>query len=260
VVIANDLWDHLKRAIELVLSVALIILSLPISILLAMVVWVQDPGPLLFAKIVVTRGGGSFRQLKLRSMIKNAEHATGAIPAALVDARVTWLGHALRRTHIDELPQMINIARGEMSLVGPRPERVRFVRQHLEKWPRYRCRHAVRPGLAGMAQVYGDYYSTPREKLRYDLLYIRRRSFGLDLKLFVSAMLLGLIGVWPGMHRGRRAFNARRQEQRWRAAYEALHGGEPEAQSAKRKAQSAKRENAKHTAQSSTAQSVERGA
>ncbi len=80
-----------------------------------------------------------------------------------------------------------------------------------------------------MAQVYGDYYSTPREKLRYDLLYIRRRSFGLDLKLFMSATLLGLIGLWPGMHRGRRAFTLRRQEERWRKAYEALHGGEPDA-------------------------------
>jgi lipopolysaccharide/colanic/teichoic acid biosynthesis glycosyltransferase len=229
VVIANDVWDHVKRGIEIVLSVALIILSLPISLLLAMVIWVQDPGPLLFAKIVVTRGGRTFRQLKLRSMIKDAEQATGAIPAALVDARITPLGQALRRTHIDELPQMINIAWGDMSLVGPRPERVRFVRQHLKKWPNYRCRHAVRPGLAGMAQVYGDYYSTPREKLRYDLLYIRRRSFGLDLKLFASATLLGLIGLWPGMHRGRRAFTARRQEERWRRAYEALHGGEPDA-------------------------------
>ena len=232
IVIANDLWDHLKRVLEVVLALALIVLSLPISILLAMVIWMQDPGPLLFAKIVVTRGGRSFKQLKLRSMVKNAEQATGAIPAALADVRVTPLGQALRRTHIDELPQMINIAWGDMSLVGPRPERVRFVRQHLQKWPRYRFRHAVRPGLAGIAQVYGDYYSTPREKLRYDLLYIRRRSFGLDLRLFLSATSLGLLGLWPGMHRGRRAFTARRQEERWRKAYEALHGGEPDTPSA----------------------------
>jgi len=225
VVLAEDTWDHLKRGVELLLSLALIILSLPISVLLAMVVWWQDPGPLLFAKIVVTRGGSSFRQFKLRSMIKDAEQATGAIPAALDDQRVTAFGQVLRRTHIDELPQMINIARGEMSLVGPRPERTIFVRRHLTSMPHYTLRHAVRPGLAGMAAIYGDYYSTPREKLRYDLLYIRRRSFGLDLRLFLNATLVGLVGRWPGMHRGRRLFTARRQEQRWREAYEALHGG-----------------------------------
>ncbi|MDQ5853228.1 MAG: sugar transferase [Chloroflexota bacterium] len=127
VVVAGDLWDHLKRGIELLLSLVLIVLSLPISVLLAIAVWLQDPGPLLFAKISVTRGGKSFRQLKLRSMVKNAEQTTGTIPAALDDPRITLLGQVLRRTHIDELPQMINIARGEMSLVGPRPERTVFL-------------------------------------------------------------------------------------------------------------------------------------
>lgn len=226
VVLANDLWDHAKRAIELVLVLILIICSLPISILLAMAIWIQDPGPLLFAKIVVTRGGGSFRQLKLRSMVKDAEQETGAVPAALDDKRITWLGRALRRTHIDELPQMINIALGQMSLVGPRPERTIFVQRHLRQWPNYASRHSVRPGLAGMAAIYGDYYSVPREKLRYDLLYIKRRSLGLDLKLFVIALLASLVGVWPGMHRGRRVIIERRQEERWQRAYLALHGAD----------------------------------
>ena len=225
VALANTLWDNVKRVLEILLTLALIILSLPISVMLAMVIWLQDPGPLLIAKVVVTRGGKSFRQLKLRSMIKNAEQATGAIPAALDDQRVTAFGQVLRRTHIDELPQMINIALGQMSLVGPRPERTIFVHRHLATIPGYVRRHAVRPGLAGMAAVYGDYYSTPREKLRYDLLYIRRRSLGLDLKLLLTATMIGLVGVWPGMNRGRRAFTGRRQEERWQRAYEALHGG-----------------------------------
>jgi lipopolysaccharide/colanic/teichoic acid biosynthesis glycosyltransferase len=190
-----------------------------------MVIWLQDPGPLLLAKVVVTRGGKSFRQLKLRSMIKDAEQATGAIPAALDDQRITPFGQVLRRTHIDELPQMINIALGQMSLVGPRPERTVFVHRHIATIPGYIKRHAVRPGLAGMAAVYGDYYSTPREKLRYDLLYIRRRSLGLDVKLLAIATMIGLVGVWPGMNRGRRRFTGRRQEERWQRAYEALHGG-----------------------------------
>ncbi len=224
--LANDLWDHVKRVVELLLSLALIVVSLPISVLLAMMIWLQDPGPLLVAKVAVTRGGKSFHQFKLRSMIKNAEQATGPVPAAPGDARITPFGQALRKTHIDELPQMINILRGEMSLVGPRPERTIFVRRHLQSLPRYRLRHAVRPGLAGMAQVYGDYYSTPREKLRYDLLYIKRRRFGLDIKLFLSATLFAFLGVWPGMNRGRRLFTEQHQARRYRQAHLALSGVE----------------------------------
>jgi hypothetical protein len=146
----------------------------------------------------------------------------------LDDQRVTFFGQMLRRTHIDELPQMINILAGQMSLVGPRPERTVFVRRHIQHWPTYAQRHAVRPGLAGMAAVFGDYYSVPREKLRYDLLYIKRRSLGLDLRLFITALLVALVGVWPGMNRGRRRYIGRRQEERWRRAYEALHGGTPD--------------------------------
>jgi lipopolysaccharide/colanic/teichoic acid biosynthesis glycosyltransferase len=236
VVLANDLWDHVKRGLEIVLALALIVVSLPISIGLAMVIWVQDPGPLLIAKVAVTRGGRSFHLYKLRSMIKNAEQATGAVPAAPDDERITRFGHALRRMHIDELPQMVNIARGDMSLVGPRPERTVFVRRHITRLPHYVLRHAVRPGLAGMAAVYGDYWSTPREKLRYDLLYIKRRSFALDLKLLLAAALSALGVFWPGMNRGRRAWNEQRKDERFRRAYEALHGGEPEPRAPARQA------------------------
>jgi lipopolysaccharide/colanic/teichoic acid biosynthesis glycosyltransferase len=218
-------WDYGKRAVEAVTSLAVIAVSLPISIPLTMAVWFQDPGPLLVAKVAVMRAGRSFNQLKLRSMVKNAEASTGPVPASPDDGRVTWLGGVLRRTHIDELPQMINIARGEMSFVGPRPERTVFVQRHLENVPDYALRHAVRPGLAGMAQVYGDYYSTPAQKLRYDLLYIRRRSLALDLQLFTSAVLIALFGVYPGGRRQRRHHQQRRYErQRWRAAYTALRG------------------------------------
>jgi lipopolysaccharide/colanic/teichoic acid biosynthesis glycosyltransferase len=228
-VLANDLGDHVKRAVELVLALLLIALSLPISILLVIVVWLQDPGPLLVVKIAVTRGGRSFRQYKLRSMIKDAERETGTVPAAPGDTRITPLGRLLRRMHIDELPQMFNIAFGDMSLVGPRPDRTVFAYRNLQTLPGYPLRHAVRPGLAGLAAVFGDSYSTPREKLRYDLLYIRRRSLGLDLKIFMTAALFALLGVGPGMNRGRRLYIQRRQEERWRRAYEALHGGVPEA-------------------------------
>lgn len=222
--LADGGWDRVKRVIELIIALMTITLSLPISILLIVVIWLQDPGPLFVAKVAVTRGGRSFHQFKLRSMIKNAEDATGAVPAAPDDRRITRVGYVLRRTHIDELPQMLNIVWGDMSLVGPRPDRTVFARRNLHTLPRYPLRHVVRPGLAGFAQVFGDYYSTPREKLRYDLLYIRHRSFGLDLRLFATATLLALTGVAPGMNRGRRQFRMRREEERWRDAYNALHG------------------------------------
>jgi len=223
IALADGPGDRAKRILEALLALAIILVSLPISTLLAIAVWLEDPGPLLVAKVAVRRGGRSFHQLKLRSMVKDAEGATGPVPAAPADARVTRLGNLLRRTHIDELPQLLNILRGDMSLVGPRPERTVFVLRHLASIPRYAERHAVRPGLAGLAQVYGDYYSTPREKLRYDLLYIRNRGLVLDLKLFGAAVLLALFGVSPRHHPHRHA-TGQGQDQRWRRAYRALRG------------------------------------
>jgi lipopolysaccharide/colanic/teichoic acid biosynthesis glycosyltransferase len=228
IALANELWDHVKRVIEAVVALALIVLTLPISIILAMIVWFQDPGPLFHVKIAVTRGGRSFRQFKLRSMIKDAERDTGTVPAAPGDTRITLFGRLLRRTHIDELPQMFNILIGDMSLVGPRPDRTVFAYRNMQALPLYKYRHVVRPGLSGLAQVCGDAYSTPREKLRYDLLYIQRRSLGLDCQLFVTAGLLGLFGVAPGLSKGRRLFIERHREERYRRAYAALHGGSPD--------------------------------
>jgi len=161
-------------------------------------------------------------------MIKDAERTTGVVPAAPGDARIAPFGHLLRRTHIDELPQMLNIALGDMSLVGPRPDRTVIAYRNLHALPRYPLRHVVRPGLAGLAAVFGDSYSTPREKLRYDLLYIRRRSFDLDCKIFFTAALIALTGFGPGVNRGRRLYIQQHQEQRWRRAYAALHGGTPD--------------------------------
>lgn len=225
VVPAHRLWDHAKRGIDAAASLTILIVSLPISIPLTMALWWQDPGPLLVAKVAVRQAGKSFKQLKLRTMIKDAEAATGPVPAAPTDARVTRLGGLLRRTHIDELPQMINIAIGQMSLVGPRPERTVFVARHLTNVPGYAERHRVPPGLAGMAQVYGDYYSTPREKLRYDRLYIRKRGPALDVHLFLTAVALAFFGVRPGVrHRRRERQRMRQQDRRYGRAYEALRG------------------------------------
>lgn len=221
-------YDPLKRAIDALLALVIIVVSLPISVPLVLALWLQDPGPLLVAKVTVRRGGESFGQLKLRTMIKDAEGATGPVPASPDDGRVTRLGGLLRRTHLDELPQMWNIAKGDMSLVGPRPERTVFVQRHLRTIPGYAERHVVRPGLAGMAQVYGDYYSTPREKLRYDRLYIRRRSLDLDAHLFGAALFIAFLGVRPGArHRRRERARAREEGRRFDRAYRALRGEAP---------------------------------
>ncbi len=222
---ARTAWDRAKRLFDAAIALLILFVSLPISIPLTMALWWQDPGPLLVAKVAVRQGGKSFRQLKLRTMVKNAEAATGPVPAAPTDARVTRLGGLLRRTHIDELPQMINIALGQMSLVGPRPERTVFVARHLVQVPGYAERHAVPPGLAGLAQVYGDYYSTPREKLRYDRLYIRKRGPALDVHLFLTAVALAFLGIRPGArHRRRERLRQREQGRRYGRAYEALRG------------------------------------
>lgn len=224
VAVADRAFDRAKRAADALLAAAIVAVSLPIALPLVIALWLQDPGPLLVAKVAVKRGGRSFPQLKLRTMVKDAERATGPVPASPDDRRVTWLGGLLRRTHVDELPQMLNIARGDMSLVGPRPERTVFVQRHLAAVPGYALRHAVRPGLAGLAQVFGDYYSTPREKLRYDLLYIRRRGFGLDARLFGAALMLAFVGVAP--RRRGRTRPRRRGADRFDRAYRALRGEE----------------------------------
>lgn len=218
--VATSRWDRVKRAGEAAVSVLALLVSLPISVPLAIAVWLQDPGPLLVAKVAVKRAGHSFEQLKLRTMVKDAEAETGPVPAEPDDRRVTPLGGLLRRTHIDELPQVLNIARGDMSFVGPRPERTVFVERHLRSVPGYAGRHAVRPGLAGLAQVHGDYYSTPAQKLRYDLLYIRRRGPLLDVKVFWAAVLIALFGVRPGRRRAR----GLDERARWENAYAALRG------------------------------------
>jgi lipopolysaccharide/colanic/teichoic acid biosynthesis glycosyltransferase len=132
-------------------------------------------------------------------MLRGAEEVTGPILASEKDERVLIAGRLLRKTALDELPQLVNILRGEMSFVGPRPQRTVLVHQYLETLPQYAERHRVVPGLAGLAQVAGDYYLTPRQKLRFDRLYIQHISLGFDLKLFLLAFSIAFWFRWqPG--------------------------------------------------------------
>ncbi len=190
--------DGYKRAFDLtILAVSLVVFS-PIWIVLCagilLAIWLDDRGPLLYAQRRVGRGGREFTAFKFRTMLDDAEKLTGPVWAAGHDPRTTRVGRVLRPLHLDEMPQLLNILRGEMSLVGPRPERPELVRHFVEEAPRFSSRLRVLPGLTGLAQVRGRYDLPPRDKLRYDNLYIRRLGPVLDLKLLVLTVFVVLIG------------------------------------------------------------------
>jgi lipopolysaccharide/colanic/teichoic acid biosynthesis glycosyltransferase len=185
-----------KRLFDIGLALLGLILSIPVWLLSTFLIWIENPGPLLFVKNSVGKGGANFHQLKLRTMVREAENHTGPVLSSEEDERVLVIGRFLRKTALDELPQLINILRGEMSFVGPRPQRTVLVYSYLESMPEYAERHRVLPGLAGLAQVAGDYYLTPRQKLRFDRLYIRHRSLGFDLKLILLAFAVAFWFRW----------------------------------------------------------------
>ena len=208
-----------KRAFDLALGMAASLVALPLVTAIALAVWLEDPGPLFFVKNSVGRGGRSFRQWKIRTMVRSAEAETGPVLASETDERVLWTGRWLRKTALDELPQLLNILQGSMSFVGPRPQRTILVDTYLDRIPEYADRHAVAPGIAGLAQVAGDYYLTPRQKLRYDRLYVGHSGLAFDLKLVAIAFAMVFWLRWrPGwtgrlprswLHRRRRAMPSR---------------------------------------------------
>jgi len=188
-----------KRWFDILLSGLGLLIATPIWIACLFVIWFEDPGPLFFVKNSVGKGGRNFHQFKLRTMVRDAEMATGPILAAEEDQRTLHTGRFLRKTALDELPQLLNILRGDMSFVGPRPQRTVLVYEYLQSMPEFAERHQVLPGLAGLAQVAGHYYITPRQKLRYDRIYARHANLGFDLKLIVLAVFLVFFLRWkPG--------------------------------------------------------------
>jgi lipopolysaccharide/colanic/teichoic acid biosynthesis glycosyltransferase len=189
--IGRDLPGNvLKRAFDILIAGASLALAVPAGWLMALLLWWQDPGPILFVKNSVGLRGRNFRQLKFRTMVWGAEDQTGPVWAAEQDSRVLGIGRFLRKTALDELPQLWNILCGDMSFVGPRPQRTVLVATYLERMPQYALRHVVRPGLSGLAQVAGHYYLTPRQKLRYDLLYVNDATVCFDFRLLAIAFLL----------------------------------------------------------------------
>lgn len=200
---SGKLTSFAKRVFDVCLALVGLIIFLPVGLLSVFLVWFENPGPVLFVKNSVGRGGLNFRQYKFRTMVYGAENATGPVLASEEDGRTLVIGRLLRKTALDELPQLFNILVGEMSFVGPRPQRSVLVYGYLEKMPDYVERHRVAPGLAGLAQVGGDYYLTPRQKLRFDRLYIQHASSGLDLKLLLLAVLIAFWFRWQRNWNGR---------------------------------------------------------
>jgi exopolysaccharide biosynthesis polyprenyl glycosylphosphotransferase len=191
------LHDVFARTIDTLSGIFGCVIVAFVAPLLMLANKIQSPGPLFYSQLRVGRGGRLFRIYKFRSMIVNAE-TKGAVWCAENDSRITKLGHFLRKTRIDELPQFWNVLKGEMSLIGPRPERPEFVDILAQKIPFYRARHAVKPGLTGWAQVmyrYGACEEDSLVKLEYDLYYVKHRSVMLDLLILAKSVKTVLAGA-----------------------------------------------------------------
>jgi len=187
----------MKRSLDILISFFACLMLALITPLIAIAIKLDSPGPVFYTQMRLGRKGKPFRLYKFRSMVQDAEKASGAVWAAKNDPRVTRLGWFLRKTHLDEAPQFLNVFFGQMSLVGPRPERKEFVEELRKKIPLYERRLRVRPGITGWAQVRHRYDQTLEdvaEKTRYDLFYIDHISIGLDLKILFSTVLTMLRG------------------------------------------------------------------
>lgn len=177
-----------KRFFDIVVSGTLLIVTSPIMLVTAILVKLTSPGPIIYKQTRITYAQKEFPILKFRTMSAKAESISGPVLATTNDSRVTPVGKYLRALRIDELPQLINVIRGEMSIVGPRPERPFFVEQFNQENPNYYLRHNVHAGITGYAQVYGKYASDYNSKLNFDLLYIKNYSLLLDMKILLQTI------------------------------------------------------------------------
>ena len=194
---ASRLFLLYKRFASIVISVIGLLISLPLLPFVVLAVKLTSPGPVLYQQKRVGRDGAIFYCFKFRTMRADAEADIGPSWAKDDDPRITRVGHFLRLSRLDEIPQLWNVLRGDMSLVGPRPERPEFVRALNQEIPYYYLRHSIRPGITGWAQIcfrYGSSVEDAKEKLRYDLFYIKNMSAGLDLLIFVRTIKTILLG------------------------------------------------------------------
>jgi lipopolysaccharide/colanic/teichoic acid biosynthesis glycosyltransferase len=180
-----------KRAVDLLAASALLVITAPLSVIVAALIKLEDGGPVLFRQRRVGRNGVVFTLCKFRSMAVDAEADSGPVWAQRDDPRVTRVGRWMRPLGIDEIPQALNVLRGEMSFVGPRPERPEFIQELEAAIPRYAQRHRVRPGITGWAQInlpYGSTLDAARDKLDCDLYYLRHAGLRLDIRIIVRTL------------------------------------------------------------------------
>lgn len=180
--------EMIKRTVDLTISVATLLLLSPIMILTAIAIKIYDGGPVLFYQDRCTKNGKIFSIVKFRSMVVNAEQEGISIPATDKDPRITPVGEVIRKLRIDELPQLFNILKGDMSLVGPRPERIEHVELYSREIPEFPYRMKIKGGLTGYAQVYGKYNTTAYDKLKLDLMYIQNYSLLLDIEILFKTV------------------------------------------------------------------------
>lgn len=188
-----------KQPFDLVATlIACVLLApvlLPLCAAIALAIKLEDRGSVFYVQKRLGRWGRPFRMFKFRTMVPDAEDSTGPVLAGMRDLRITRVGKVLRALHLDEIPQIVNVLKGDMSLVGPRPERPELAKRIERMVPGFSVRLCVKPGIAGLAQVTKDYHLRPRNKLRYDNLYVAKMSPWLDLKLLVRC-------VWVAVRQG----------------------------------------------------------
>lgn len=187
----------LKRLLDILITAPLLLAFSPFGLIIAIVIKFESKGPVFYKQVRVGKDFKKFKTIKFRSMQHNAEEDTGPIWAKLDDPRITKVGKLLRRFRIDEFPQFINVLKGDMSVIGPRPERPYFVEQLSKEYPLYHRRLSVAPGISGWSQIKQSYdkdFGDIRQKLKYDFYYIENISFGLDLKIMISTIWVMLSG------------------------------------------------------------------
>lgn len=191
-------WEEIaKRTLDIIFSLCVLIIGLPIWIVIALLIKFDSKGPILYKQTRVGKNGVQFKILKFRSMRSDAETKSGPVWAGKNDPRVTSLGRILRKSHFDEIPQFVNVLKGDMSLVGPRPERPFFVDKLTKEVPLYNHRHRVRPGITGWAQVkhkYDENMDDVKAKIKYDFFYIENLSWRLDLKILFNTIYVIISG------------------------------------------------------------------
>jgi lipopolysaccharide/colanic/teichoic acid biosynthesis glycosyltransferase len=191
----KKLYRQLKPLLDRIVSIIGLLIVSPVFFMAGVIIKLTSPGPIFYTQERVGKNECLFNIIKFRTMCVNAESQDGPVWAKKDDKRITTFGKFLRRTHIDELPQLINVIKGDMSIVGPRPERPFFVSKFKDNIPGYAKRLTIKPGITGLAQCYHKYDETIRDvqkKLRYDILYIKRMCWSLDLGIVWQTLRISL--------------------------------------------------------------------